>query len=138
MHEKFRQFAVGSSDKLYIIANDLETFGVDSVIAGAVHHFSVRSSLKQDDRNAADAIRVAAIMLLPENQGAVSGILKGVKDTRAKSDQCVDPSLAWAIQAVKTFQDESFVVPMPADISKSCKQQQIIIMEPRKGRRRGR
>ena len=77
----------------------------------------MRSSLKQDDRNAADAIRVAAIMLLPENQGTVSGILKGVKDTRAKSDQCVDPSLAWAIQAVKTFQDESFVVPLPADIN---------------------
>jgi hypothetical protein len=117
VYEQFRQYAVGSSEKLYIIANDLGTFGVDSLIAESVRHFALRSSLKQEDRNAADAIRVAAVMLLPENQGAVTGMLKGVKDTRAKSDQSVEPTLAWAMQAVKTFQDKSFVVELPVDIN---------------------
>jgi hypothetical protein len=116
VHEKFRPFAVGTSERLFIISNDIERYGVDSIIDGAIQHFAVRSLSKQEDRSAADAIRVAAVMLLPENQGAVTGILRGVKD-RAKSDQSVDPALAWAMQAVQTFKDDTFIVEMPHEIN---------------------
>jgi hypothetical protein len=49
----------------------------------------------------------------------ITGILKGCKD-RAKSDQSVDPSnIAWAMEALKTFNDPDFKVPYPDEMNEA-------------------
>lgn len=116
VHEKFRPYA-GKNDKVYILRNDTEYWGFDLVLQDIVTHFAVKEIQKQNDRNGSDAIRVAAIMLLPENRGPVNNLLKGTKTTRAQSDQAVDPDLAWAIQAVETFKDPTFEVEVPHKIN---------------------
>jgi hypothetical protein len=111
----FHPFAT-ADDKVFIVSNDVEYWGFDSVLTTLSRHFSVKAIQRQDDRNPGDAVRVAAVMLHPDHQGAVTGILKGVKD-RAKADQSVDPTHAWAMQAVRTFQDPDFQVKLPDDIN---------------------
>lgn len=113
----FKSFAKATSDesKVYIIRNDAEYFGFDLFLRNYSNHLASKVVQKQEDRTASDAIRVAAVMLAPENRKAVAGILSGVRD-RAKSDQAVDPTKAWAMLAVEQFKDLDFVVPRPYEM----------------------
>ena len=112
VHDEFKAFA-GPNDKVYILKNDLEYFGFEQPLRDIVMHYSVRAIQQQDLRVSADAIRVAAVMLLPEYQGPCASFLRGTKDTRAKQDQSVDVDIAWAVQALETFKDPNFTVPYP-------------------------
>jgi hypothetical protein len=82
VHPEIRVFA-GANEKVYIIANNLEYFGFDRPLGQIVSHYSVRALQNQDHRSAADAIRVAAVMLHPDFQGACASFLRGTKDSRA-------------------------------------------------------
>jgi hypothetical protein len=109
---ELQTYGPSESSTVYILQNNLDCFGFDVVLANYGNHLNSRVVQKQEDRNASDAIRVAAVMFHPDNQAAVAGILSGNKD-RAKSDQSVDPVRAWAMVAIEMFKDIDFVVPTP-------------------------
>ena len=105
-----------NGEKVYIVANNVESFGWDLILRDIIRDFAANALKKTHARDPGDAIRVAAVMLDPQHQGTVTGILRGIKD-RAKSDQSVDPTIAWAHQAIKQFQDPQFEVLVPNDIN---------------------
>jgi hypothetical protein len=130
VHPEIRVFA-GANEKVYIIANNLEYFGFDRPLGQIVSHYAVRALQNLDHRSAADAVRVAAVMLHPDFQGACASFLRGTKDSRAKCDQSVDPDIAWAMQALVLFQDPSFLVPWP-----DCmRQEDVEGVDPQRTRR---
>jgi len=115
--EDFRTFSdPASPSQLYIIHNSVQFFGYNRVLQELHFHLQDKKKVKQEDRTPADAIRVAAVMLSPENLKTVSMMLSGTRASRASSDQAVDPQVAWAMDAVVQFKDPTFDVPMPDDI----------------------
>ena len=103
---------------VYILGNNAEFFGYDGFLKSYAKFLSSKIVTKQASRTPSDAIRVAAVMLHKDHIKAVAGILSGVRD-RAKCDQSHDTTLAWAMDAVKLFQDPNFIVPTPADMEES-------------------
>jgi hypothetical protein len=107
-----REFRKYSADGLevYLIQNNTMYYGYNRILQ-EVHYFFYESKKKKEkDRSPADAIRVAAIMLDPANRKAVTLMLSGTRQSRAQADQSVDPSLAWAMDAVDQFNDDMYVV----------------------------
>jgi hypothetical protein len=109
---ELRLYGAEGSSQVYILQNNADYFGFDVVLTHYANHLASSVVLKQADRTAGDAIRVGAVMLHRDNLKTVAGILAGNKD-RAKADQAVDPTKAWAIEAVKLFRDINFVVSRP-------------------------
>jgi hypothetical protein len=116
VHEMFRSFA-GTSDKVYIICNDKSLCGFNILLGDIVRHFAVKELRKEDDRNPADAVREAAIMLHPDNHVPVTASLRGTKNTRAESDQTVSPCVAWAMDAMEHFKDPTIQVLIANDVN---------------------
>jgi hypothetical protein len=115
VYPEFQKYSADGRE-VYIIHNSREFFGYNQILTEIHYHFSIGKKKKQKDRSPADAIRVAAVMLAPENQKAVSMMLSGSRSMRAQSDQSVDPNLAWAMDAVDQFKDATFEVELPEEI----------------------
>jgi hypothetical protein len=109
-------FASATSNEVYFIHNNPEYFGYNKFLKEDHFHLSLKTKLKQDDQTPSDAIRVAAVMMHPDNKGAEQVLFSGARTERIMSDQSVPPIQACAMDAVKMFKDPSFKVPKPYDI----------------------
>jgi hypothetical protein len=105
-------FGKPESSTVFILHNDIDTFGFDLFLERWANHCGQRQETKMVDRTPSDAIRVAGIMLHQDNLKAVVGILSGVRD-RSKCDQSVDPTEAWCMHAVDMFKDIDIEVETP-------------------------
>lgn len=64
------------------------------------------------NRASNDALRLVGIFLLPENRMTMKGILSG-KNDRLKQDQAVNPTLSFAQEVAKQFNDTSLKIENP-------------------------
>jgi hypothetical protein len=115
VHETLQKYSADGTE-LFIVHNNLLFYGYNIILSEI--HFSLWKSKKKKskERSPADAIRLAAIMLHPDHQKAVSMMLSGSRVARAQSDQAVDCNLAWAMDAVTQCKDVDFEVDMPHEI----------------------
>jgi hypothetical protein len=110
VNREFKQYSADKSS-VYIIANNNQFYGYNQVLLEVHYFFHENKKKKEKDRSPSDAVRVAAIMLDPANLKAVTLMLSGTRQARAQSDQSVDPSLAWAMDAAAQFNDDLYEVP---------------------------
>jgi hypothetical protein len=129
VYDDFSKHGKPKSTQVYIVQNDLIYFGFDQFLALYQNYLGSLGHKKEEQRTPSDAIRVAAVLLLSEFRGTVQGLLGGTRN-REQQDQSVSPTIAFAMDAVKKFNDVDFVVQQPEtmdeDDIKNCDPNDIV------------
>ena len=115
LYPALAKYAHQSSLQVYVLKNCVQFFGFDIFLNFFSNYLHSLGNKKGEQRSPGDAIRVAAVMLDPQFRGTVIGLLGGTRD-RAKSDQSVDPAVAFSMAALKVYNDIGFVVEKPKTI----------------------
>jgi hypothetical protein len=116
VYAQLAAFGKADSQKVYILKNDLEFYGLDMYLDHLFNYLGSKSNKKEEHRNGSDAIRVISIMLDPKYRETLHIYLKGTKTTRAECDQSTDPNIAWAIDCLEDYSDPDYLVAEPDDL----------------------
>ena len=108
-----KQYGDNSNPQIFIINNELEYFGFNSVLGLLFKTLSSLSMNEQESRCGSDGIRAIAIMLLPQYRTGLQFFVKGTRTDRVESDQADDVNIAWATQMLIEFDNPDFVLERP-------------------------
>lgn len=106
----------GKDGKVFQIANNPETCGMEICIQRFQDHVNQAVKQKNTARTHNDALRLGCILLDPQCRGAVSGVMAKKKD-RKKSDITGDPTTHFFEEALeKCFMNEDYEANPPAAV----------------------
>jgi hypothetical protein len=104
---------VDNKDDVYIIRNDVEFAGFNTLIVNLTAMFAQFVNRDVTKRTANDGLRVALLMQQSRHRDLVRSILQGKKGERQKADLSNNSDLAAYQALVEEFNDPSVLMPIP-------------------------
>jgi hypothetical protein len=114
LHVSLRKYCKSKDNMMLVVENNEDHGGYPLILNQISEYLKSNIISSKASRTPNDAVRVTGILLHAHYRSAVTAIMANKKD-RAACDLPVDPTIAFCKQAVRDFNDPTFIIIGPPD-----------------------